>query len=78
MKVSAILVATTQAAPSSLHQWIVDNWFATGFETFNYASINWEKFCTAVDKVSEGQIISDNFVRIIGRIRKCQPPCIPP
>ena len=65
MKISAILVAATQAAPSSMHQWIVDNWWATAVETFNYASADWEKFCAAVDRVSKGQIISDNFTRII-------------
>ena len=60
MKISAILVAATQAAPSSMHQWIVDNWRATAEETFNYATPNWEKFCAAVDRVSKGQIISHN------------------
>ena len=65
MKISAILVAATQAAPSSMHQWIVDNWWATAEETFNYASADWEKFCAAVDRVRKGQIISDNFARII-------------
>ena len=51
MKVSAILVAATQAAPSSMHQWMVDNWWATAVETFNFASTNWEKFSAAVDGV---------------------------
>ena len=65
MKISAILVAATQAAPSSMHQWIVDNWRATAEETFNYATPNWEKFCAAVDRVSKGQIISHNSARKI-------------
>ena len=65
MKISAILVAATQAAPSSMHRWIVDNWWATAEETFNYATPNWEKFCAAVDRVSKGQIISHNSARII-------------
>ena len=51
MKVSAILVAATQAAPSSMHQWMVDNWWTTAVETFNFASTNWEKFSAAVDGV---------------------------
>ena len=61
MKVSAILVAATQAAPSSMHQWMVDNWWATAVETFNFASTNWENFSAAVDGVSNGQIISDKI-----------------
>ena len=52
MKVSAILVAATQAAPSSMHQWMVDNWWAIAVETFNFASNNWEQFSAAVDGVS--------------------------
>ena len=64
MKISAILVAATQAAPSSMHQWIVDNWRATAEETFNYATPNWEKFRAAVDRVSKGQIISHYSARI--------------
>lgn len=53
MKVSAILVAATQAAPSSMHQWMVDNWWTTAVETFNFASSNWEQFAAAVDGVSK-------------------------
>ena len=52
MKVSAILVAATQAAPSNMHQWMVDNWWAIAVETFNFASNNWEQFSAAVDGVS--------------------------
>ena len=53
MKVSAILVAATQAAPASgIHQWMVDNWWTTAVETFNFATNEWEKFQAAVDSVS--------------------------
>merc|ERR1712137_1120457 len=54
MKVSAILVAAAQAAPAGgVHQWMVDNWWATAVETFNFASTNWEKFSAAVDGVDQ-------------------------
>merc|ERR1712126_511257 len=50
MKFSAILVAATQAAPAGgVHQWMIDNWWATAVETFNFASNNWAQFSAAVD-----------------------------
>ena len=53
MKVSVILVAATQAAPGgTMNQWMVDNWWASAVETFNFASNNWEQFMAAVDGVS--------------------------
>ena len=53
MKVSAILVAATQAAPASgIHQWMVDNWWTTAVETFNFATNEWAQFQAAVDSVS--------------------------
>ena len=61
MKVSAILVAATQAAPSSMHQWMVDNWWTTAVETFNFASSNWEQFAAAVDGVSKNKDFYDYF-----------------
>ena len=82
MKVSAILVAATQAAPSSMHQWMVDNWWATAVETFNFASTNWEKFSAAVDGVRvklgirgySAEIIFGHFrVEIMGDFRKSGP-----
>merc|ERR1712168_1459146 len=54
MKVSAILVAATQAAPAGgVHQWMIDNWWATAVETFNFASNNWAQFSAAVDGVDQ-------------------------
>ena len=54
MKVSAILVAATQAAPASgIHQWMVDNWWTTAVETFNFATNEWAQFQAAVDSVSQ-------------------------
>ena len=62
MKVSAILVAATQAAPAGgVHQWMIDNWWATAVETFNFASNNWAQFSAAVDGVSKNRIINGHF-----------------
>ena len=56
MKVSAVLVATTVAAPISgidaLRQWMEDNWWPMVVETFDSAANNWGDFTAAVDAVS--------------------------
>merc|ERR1711962_501881 len=53
MKISALLIAATNAAPNSIHQWMVDNWWASAVETFNFASNNWDQFQGAVDSVDQ-------------------------
>merc|ERR1711962_660303 len=53
MKISALLIAATNAVPSSIHQWMVDNWWASAVETFNFASNNWDQFQGAVDSVDQ-------------------------
>lgn len=53
MKISAVLLAAAQAMPTgSVHQWMVDNWWASAVEVFNFASQNWDQYIAAVDSVS--------------------------
>ena len=37
--------------------WMIDNWWATAVETFNFASTNWGQFSGAVDAVRQILII---------------------
>ena len=52
MKLSALFIAAAQAAPTSSHQWMVDNWWDTAVETFDYVNNNWAQFSGTVDGVS--------------------------
>ena len=58
MKLSVILIAAIQAAPSRLSDemlrmvdWMVDDWLTKADETFNFASDNWEQFSVTVHEV---------------------------
>ena len=63
MKLSVILIAAIQAAPSRLSDemlrmvdWMVAYWLAQADETFNFASDNLEQFSAVVDGVSLNRI----------------------